>query len=126
MKALWFGRAGIEGFVILQGKVCLFFFFFKKKFGQKNAIILVLPFEEISIQPELYSPTRFRIQGGSLIVTQQAQEQNRMPFFLQFWTRHSFRLRVEAWCKASLNYLRLLSPKTKIMQIRLRKNRVVS
>ena len=26
--------------------------------------ILVLPFEEISLQPELSSPTRFRIQGG--------------------------------------------------------------
>ena len=27
-------------------------------------MILVLPFEEISLQPELCSPTRLRIQGG--------------------------------------------------------------
>ena len=30
----------------------------------KNNILLVLPFEEISLLPELSSPTRFRIQGG--------------------------------------------------------------
>ena len=34
----------------------------KKK---KNAIPLVLPIEEISLRPELSSPARFRIQGGS-------------------------------------------------------------
>ena len=32
---------------------------------QKNANLLVLPFEEISLRPDLSSPTRFRIQGGS-------------------------------------------------------------
>ena len=31
---------------------------------QKIAILLVLPFEEISIRPELSSPPSFRIQGG--------------------------------------------------------------
>ena len=31
---------------------------------KKNAIILVLPFKEISLRPELSSPPRFRIQGG--------------------------------------------------------------
>ena len=30
----------------------------------KNAILLVLPIEEISLRPELSSPPRFRIQGG--------------------------------------------------------------
>ena len=36
-------------------------FFFSPK---KNAILLVLPIEEISLRPELYSPHCFRIQGG--------------------------------------------------------------
>ena len=31
---------------------------------KKNAILLVLPIEEISLQPELSSPPCFRIQGG--------------------------------------------------------------
>ena len=31
---------------------------------QKNAILLVLPIEEISLRPELSSPPRLRIQGG--------------------------------------------------------------
>ena len=31
----------------------------------ENAILLVLPIEEISLRPELSSPARFRIQGGS-------------------------------------------------------------
>ena len=39
-----------------------FFFFF---FPTKNTILLVLPFYYISIRPELSSPSRFRIQGGS-------------------------------------------------------------
>ena len=38
-----------------------YFFFAEKK---KNAILLVLPNEEISLRPELSSPPRFRIQGG--------------------------------------------------------------
>ena len=37
----------------------------KKKFlHKKNAFFIVLLIEEISLQPELSSPTRFRIQGG--------------------------------------------------------------
>ena len=53
-------------------------FFFSKKYEncenifilpKKNAIFLVLPIEEISLQPELSSPARFRIQGGPLSVT---------------------------------------------------------
>ena len=31
---------------------------------EKNAIILVLPIEEISLRPELSSPPCLRIQGG--------------------------------------------------------------
>ena len=38
--------------------------FFCRKKTTKNAIILVLPIEEISLRPELSSPPRFRIQGG--------------------------------------------------------------
>ena len=38
--------------------------FYLKKATKKYAILLVLPFEEISILPELSSPTHFRIQGG--------------------------------------------------------------
>ena len=49
--------------------------FLKKKFffnlflkiyfaEEKNPILLVLPIKEISLQPELSSPLRFRIQGG--------------------------------------------------------------
>ena len=38
----------------------------RKNFGEKrNAIILVLPIEEISLRPDLSSPARFRIQGVS-------------------------------------------------------------
>ena len=33
-------------------------------FCQKNALLLVLPIEEISLRPELSSPSCFRIQGG--------------------------------------------------------------
>ena len=36
----------------------------RKKEKKMNAIILVLPNEEISLRPELSSPPRFRIQGG--------------------------------------------------------------
>ena len=36
-----------------------------KKEKEKNAILLVLPNEEISLRPELSSPAHFRIQGGS-------------------------------------------------------------
>ena len=32
--------------------------------NKKNAILLVLPNEEISLRPELSRPPRFRIQGG--------------------------------------------------------------
>ena len=31
---------------------------------QKNYILLILPIKEISLQPELSSPARFRFQGG--------------------------------------------------------------
>ena len=49
------------------------FFFNKSKFFEnsvfspkkKNAILLVLPIEEISLWPELSTPPCFRIQGGS-------------------------------------------------------------
>ena len=48
------------------------FFFFKKskslkeekKIVRKNPILLVLPIEQISLQPDLSSPARFRIQEG--------------------------------------------------------------
>ena len=33
-------------------------------FAKKNAILLIRPIEEISLQPELSSQLRFRIQGG--------------------------------------------------------------
>ena len=39
----------------------------KKKLTKKNAILLVLPIEEISIWPELSSPLCFRIQGCSVV-----------------------------------------------------------
>ena len=32
-------------------------------FARKNAILLVLPIEQISLRPEFSSPPRFRIQG---------------------------------------------------------------
>ena len=41
-----------------------YFIFLLKKEEEKNATLLVLPFEEISILPELSSPPRFRLQGG--------------------------------------------------------------
>ena len=62
----------------------LFFFLIKnrkclkeeKKLLKKNPILLVLPFEEISIWPELSSPPYFRIQGGggTLSVTQEQEQ----------------------------------------------------
>ena len=53
-------------------KIWIFSVLLKKK----NAIPLVLPIEEISFQPELSSPPRFRIQGGRgpLSVTHQQTE----------------------------------------------------
>ena len=55
----------------ISNKLKITFFFFKQSdnvegifFWQKNAIILVLPIEEISLWPELSSPVRFRFQGG--------------------------------------------------------------
>ena len=39
--------------------------FFAEKKTKKNAILLVLPSDEISVQPELSSPPCYRIQGGS-------------------------------------------------------------
>ena len=39
------------------------YFLFAEK--EKNAILLVLPIEDISLWPELSSPSHFRIQGGS-------------------------------------------------------------
>ena len=44
--------------------------FFSPKKEEKNAILLVLPIEDISLWPELSSPPRFGIQGGSLSVTE--------------------------------------------------------
>ena len=44
----------------IKKKLKIYFFLPKK-----NAILLVLPIEEISLRPELSSPARFRIQGGS-------------------------------------------------------------
>ena len=32
---------------------------------KKNSVLLVSPIEEISLRPELSSPSRFRFQGGS-------------------------------------------------------------
>ena len=57
-----------------QNKISLFFkksenfinIFFAKK---KNVFLLVLPFEVISLQPELSSSAHFRIQGCRLSVT---------------------------------------------------------
>ena len=55
-------------------------FLFKKSeilkylFCWKNAVLLVLPKEEISLQPELSRPSRFRTQGGSLCVTDGRKE----------------------------------------------------
>ena len=47
---------------------CVFFFIQRRKeennFEQQNAVLLVLLFKEISLQTELSSPPRFRIQGG--------------------------------------------------------------
>ena len=44
----------------------------RKKSPKKNAILLVLPIEEISLRPELSSPARFRFQGGgTLSVTEE-------------------------------------------------------
>ena len=39
------------------------FFFFSFFFRQKNAIFLVWLIEDITLQPELYSPSPFRIRG---------------------------------------------------------------
>ena len=36
---------------------------------KKNAVLLVLPIEEMRLGPDLSSPFRFRIQGGTLSMT---------------------------------------------------------
>ena len=41
-----------------------FFLNCRRKKEEKNAILLGLPIEEISLRPELSSPARFRFQGG--------------------------------------------------------------
>ena len=48
---------------MLQNPKKKFILYFSLLF-QKKAIIYVLPFNEISIQPEISSPPNFRIQGG--------------------------------------------------------------
>ena len=54
-------------------KILKIFFFADKK----NAIPLVLPIEQISLQPELSSSARFRIQGGgSTSVTEEEEEKD--------------------------------------------------
>ena len=48
----------------------IYIFFFCKYFSfaePKNAFLLVLPIEDISHWPELFSPPRFRIYGGYMI-----------------------------------------------------------
>ena len=40
-------------------------YFFSAEKKKKNAFLLVLPIEEISLRPELSSPAHFRNQGGS-------------------------------------------------------------
>ena len=44
--------------------ICLKMFVFSPTKIKINAILFMLPFEEISLRPELSSPPRFRIQGG--------------------------------------------------------------
>ena len=54
----------------------------EKKYQEKNAIILVWPFEEISIRPELFRPPRFRILGVSPERDTVAAGARQDPFFL--------------------------------------------
>ena len=51
-----------------------YIFFFEKWNKYKYTILLILPFEEIGLQPELSRPARFRIQGRSLRMQQQQQQ----------------------------------------------------
>ena len=44
-------------------------------FAEKNSIFLVFPFEEISMRQELSSLPHFRIQGGTLSMTQEQEQQ---------------------------------------------------
>ena len=53
-------------------------------FFHKKIILLVLPFEELSIRPELSSPPCFRIQGGALSVT------NRWPMKILVSNRYGY------------------------------------
>ena len=45
----------------------------EEKMPEKNAILLVLQYQEDAIRPELSGPARFRIQGGILSVTDEGR-----------------------------------------------------
>ena len=60
-----------------------------------NAILLVLPLQEISLRPELSSPPRFRIQGvGTVSFTKGWTEQDRTPCVL-YWIDRGVQSKVE-------------------------------
>ena len=56
------GKISKKYFFFKENLKILKYFFFCK---QKNAILLVLPIEEISLHSDLFSPPYFRFQWGS-------------------------------------------------------------
>ena len=56
---------------------------------KKILFLLVLPFKETSISPELYIPPRFRILGGRLSVTRGSGGWNRGARLCAPWSRPS-------------------------------------
>ena len=53
------------------------YIFFKKYLKGRKKFPLNLPFKEINLCPELSSPTRFRIQGGPMGVTERRKDRGR-------------------------------------------------
>ena len=61
----------------------MIFFRPKKQEQKQNGILLVFQYQEDAIQPELSSPARFRIQGGTLRVTEEKYEQRKYLCLIQ-------------------------------------------
>ena len=54
----------MQNMIFVSETLNILFFFHREKDIKKNAFLLVLPFEDISISPDLSSPIHFRIQRG--------------------------------------------------------------
>ena len=73
------------------------------------AILLVLPFEETGLQPELSSPPRFRIQGGYRDRDGQMRSPNGSSYFY-YWIFNSILFRRVYYNKVNIQTPLILTP----------------